>query len=40
VQTVIILIGGMICFGLLSYFNKNRNLESSRQSEEEIAGLS
>ncbi|MCW3072945.1 MAG: flippase-like protein [Flaviaesturariibacter sp.] len=30
-QTLIILIGGLVCFGLLSYFNKNKKSESSEQ---------
>lgn len=31
VQTLIILIGGLACFGLLSYFNKNNRRESSQE---------
>jgi glycosyltransferase 2 family protein len=33
VQTIIILVGGVICFSLLSYFNKNSKRESSGQIE-------
>ena len=31
VQTIIILIGGVICFALLSYHNKNRQIEIRQQ---------
>jgi glycosyltransferase 2 family protein len=31
VQTVIILVGGMICFSLISYFNKKTKIESSTE---------
>ena len=31
VQTLIILIGGVICFGFLSYHNKNRQIETGEQ---------
>jgi uncharacterized protein (TIRG00374 family) len=35
VQTLIILVGGLICFALLSYFNKNKQLESRQQHTEQ-----
>ncbi len=35
VQTLIILLGGLVCFAFLSYHNKNRILESSQQPKEQ-----
>jgi hypothetical protein len=35
VQTLIIIVGGLICFAFLSYHNKNRTIESREQHREE-----
>ena len=41
VQTVIILVGGLICFSLFSYFNKNKQPSEARAklTDEDIAAL-
>jgi uncharacterized protein (TIRG00374 family) len=37
VQTLIILVGGLVCFALFSYFNKNKKIEARKQySQQDI----